>query len=177
MRSLPRRMAIVPGMAGIVAVMLTAACGSEMARQARVPMSAAESIDPFAYGDEFALTAPGNPAAPASRTADAGADTTGSAPGSEAPVMPGIRSAAVPDGVVYRIQLGGVFEDREEADAYARRARNRLDGAVSVEYRAPFYRVYAGDFATQRDAEAYIQVLRQQGFNESRWVPERPTAQ
>ena len=168
-----RRFAIA---ALIVALVVAASgCGSGVKRPARVPIGPAESIDPFAYGDEFAR--PDTGVAPVA----AQDGPQGTAP--EEPVMqeppqqPGGSRLPVADGVVYRIQLGSVFEDRDEAESYARRARNRLDGEITVEYRPPFYRVYAGSFSTQRDAESYVQLLKQEGFRESRWVAERPAAQ
>ena len=138
--------------------------------------SPADQIDPFEYGDEFSLEATTDEDRAPSWESNA-SPTDNDQPSDED--MPrDLQQTEETDrpltvnseSSLYQIQLGGVFDNKEEADRYAQRARQRLERPITVEYRAPFYRVIAGSFSEQRDADAYIRYLQEHGFQDSRWI-------
>lgn len=159
-------------------ISVTSGCGTGMISEQRTqPSSPAMQIDPFEFGDEFMSTPGGTQAETPTESGDSALETepltstgeTTPAPGSDQFLAPGSRTS-------YRIQLSGVFNSREEADRYANRARRQLDSEISVEFRAPFYRVLTGSFTSEQDADMYVRFLRQEGFNDARRVTVSGTA-
>ena len=69
----------------------------------------------------------------------------------------------------YRVQIG-IFDNQESAERLRRSARSKADLNVYVEFDTPFYRVRVGDFTTKADAEKYVKILKDKGFQESLWV-------
>ncbi|MFC1511941.1 SPOR domain-containing protein [Candidatus Latescibacterota bacterium] len=160
----------------LLSLMLTG-CGSGLPySRIQRTSSPADQIDPFEYGDEFlsATTTDDDLSPPREMNAfptDADQSSNGNASQDTQQSGQTVQSSTMTaEPSLYQIQLGGVFENKEDADRYAQRARQRLDRPISVEYRAPFFRVIAGSFTQQRDAEAYISYLKEHGFQDSRWI-------
>jgi hypothetical protein len=142
--------------------------------------SAAEQINPFEFGDEFSTPSPdvsNKTQTPARPSAPGMAGTATPVPSVERQLPSSGSGVTIPTGnIVYRIQIGGVFDNKKVADSYAQNARQKTDRPVSVEYRAPFYRVFGGDFRTQKEAEECVRTLQASGFPDARWVPVNVTA-
>lgn len=139
----------------------------------------AEEVDPFAYGDEFALqsasTMKATPAAktePEKQVTPAGREVnTVTAPvvGDAIAVPAPVETKAPANGTVYRVQIG-IYEERKSADQRAIEARAKVTATVYVEFEPPFYRVRVGDFKTREEAEQQAKVLQSEGFRGSFWV-------
>ncbi len=157
----------------IVSIVLSGCgLGAQSSRIQRTP-APADRVDPFEYGDEFQVSA--NPAegtspAPAD-SVQAGSSPAGQSRNTQAQTATPAPPVAGSTGTtLYQIQLSGVFEDKNEADSFANKARQKLDSPITVEYRAPFYRVFNGSFSSQKEAESYVVILKQKGFSDSRWI-------
>jgi len=149
-------------------------CGY-FARQPRFePQSPAEKINPFEYSDEFSFSIPGitpKSQAPAQPSGPGAMGTISPAPRLERQPS-SMSNNIVPSGnLLYRIQIGGVFDNKTEADRYVQSARLKSDRPLTVEYRAPFYRVFGSNILTQKEAEEYVRILQNNGFPDARWVP------
>ncbi len=160
-----------------VASIVVSSCGlGANAHRIQRTSSPADQVDPFQYGDEFptSATKPSEETPPPSPsdTLNTGSRTISSEriPASPQPVGSERSRPSPAAGALYQIQLSGVFDNKEEADNFANKVRKKLNTPVTVEYRAPFYRVFTGSFATQSEAEASVAVLKQKGFPDSRWI-------
>ncbi|MFC1693425.1 SPOR domain-containing protein [Candidatus Latescibacterota bacterium] len=77
--------------------------------------------------------------------------------------------ASSSDVVEYRIQID-FFDNKDSANRMANRARSRIDLAVDVVYEPPFYRIRAGNFKDRKEAEQYVNILKDKGFKDSRII-------
>lgn len=143
---------------------------------------AVKGVDPFAYGDEFALhtvftgnrdraakTEPVKAVAPAARKEAAATATMPSATVDSSAVPASPETKSPPNGTVYRVQIG-IYEERKSAEQRAGEARSKVSLPVYVEFEPPFYRVRVGDFKTREEAEQQVKVLQNEGFRGSFWV-------
>ncbi|MBN1290209.1 MAG: SPOR domain-containing protein [Candidatus Latescibacteria bacterium] len=132
-----------------------------------------EDIDPFSFGDEYAINLSSadksgsqKPVVPQNVTnlqfQSNAKNTDKNAQNTELPAS----SQEIPG---YRVQIG-MFNDETEAYSYAERARLKVEIKVYVIYEAPFFRVRVGDFRTQKDAENYVKILKENGFRNSWWI-------
>ncbi len=71
--------------------------------------------------------------------------------------------------ISYRVQIG-MFNTMDEAKTFAESARAKTEYPVYLAYKPPFYRVRVGDFNRKGDAEKCVQILRQKGFRDARYV-------
>ncbi len=142
----------------------------------------AKGLDPFAYGDEFALRPAASAvkpvaAAKAEPVKKAAAEERKTVSGTVAAVPPAdsavvsapVAAKAPSGGKVYRVQIG-IFEERKSADQRAGDARAKVTDPVYVEFEPPFYRVRVGDYITREEAEQQVKVLQNLGFRGSFWV-------
>jgi hypothetical protein len=163
------------------AVVALSGCGAGgIAKSGKI--HAVEGLDPFAYGDEFALRPSGTAGKPAQSLAP-GAEKSAPEAGRKAvnraaPLEAKSDTAAVPasaevksqpSGTVYRAQIG-IYEERKSAEKRAGEARSKVSETVYIEFEPPFYRVRVGDFKTREEAEKYVKTLQDYGFRGSFWV-------
>lgn len=143
----------------------------------------AGGINPFEYGDEFAVRTPGgavhrvpeqisvpgkespadvkNPVASSAAISAVKAESDSTGASAEAGAHTGDN--------VYRVQIG-IYEEQNSAEKRAEEARSRVSMDVYVEFEPPFYRVRVGDFKTREEAENYVKILQDFGFRSSFWV-------
>lgn len=163
----------------LTVLMFVVGCGMA-ARNAAVTTENApgEDLDPFRYSDEFATKdrskysadtmAPSNSSPSTTRDTANKESGDGENLNSETPLDP---AAAVP-GSLYRIQIG-VSKKKAEMEALTERARTRLNIPVYITFKAPFFRVQVGDFATEDEANRQVKILKQIGYrNALRVMPE-----
>jgi len=142
---------------------------------------AAVGVDPFAYGDEFALQSAAMKRAPASKTetgvvpvgrievSESLSASAATAAGDSAGFPASGETKAPSSGTVYRVQIG-IYEERKSADQRAEEARAKVELPVYVEFEPPFYRVRVGDFKTREETEQQVKALQNLGFRGSFWV-------
>jgi len=144
----------------------------------QIQVSPGEDIDPFDYGDEF--TGYRSAGSTTSQSLRAGVIQDNQKPASVPDTGTSVTSdgRAEPDAQVeslasevygYRIQIG-IDESKDAMEELAEYARSRIDQGVYLEFEAPFYRVRVGDFKTRAEAEKYVKILNNKGFNDSLWV-------
>lgn len=80
-------------------------------------------------------------------------------------VIPGGKKM-VPNG--YRIQLMASSSE-ETVTAQKKRIEQSLGVAVYITYDQPYYKVYAGDYTTRRDAEKALEKIKQSGYPDA-WI-------
>jgi cell division septation protein DedD len=163
----------------ICALILNTGCGmSGVALPNR--QSAAEDIDPFEYGDEFAGKAAikdstrGSVEAKSKTVAvplkqEKKIQTTDVSRTEEKTPVNTASSAQSTNSFEYRVQIG-IFEDRKSADKCREEALSKVAMNVYIEFEAPFYRVRVGDFKTRKEAEMNVKVMQDYGFKGAFWV-------
>ena len=135
-----------------------------------------EDIDPFTLGDEFNITGQSPRRSSTYKQSDSQNIISQSEQERTGSSNPGVShlqqaSSAESDTTAsgYRIQID-LFSDESEALKYADRVRLKIDLNVYVLYKAPFFRVRAGDFSTKSEAERYVKILKDKGFSKSMWI-------
>jgi len=138
------------------------------------------SIDPFDFGDEFMQnTTKGKDSNTTESTLvkdnsdnSIHSDTNPLGPENEQKL---INNTTIPytdltaNRFGYRVQIGA-FEYKENAEEVKKFAHSKTDLPIYIVYIAPFYRVRAGDFAEKSEAEKYVKILKDKGFDDARWV-------
>lgn len=155
----------------LAASLIATGCGLGVSSRTHRTSSPADRIDPFEYGDEFQSSAPSAdnrplPASPDTLQINPPENSRTNQPYS---ITERARSGAT-GSERYLIQLGGVFDDKEEADAFANKARQKLQTTITVEYRAPFYRVFSDRYGNLAEAEKRVLTFKEMGFPDARWI-------
>ena len=144
----------------------------------RLKKNIGEDIDPFSYGDEFALEnfnkqTPYNYKQREHSGLEQGINTgnTVDALDNEGRQIDSkiLSEEFLSGDFGYRIQIGN-FEDKAKADKMADYARLKVDLNVYVVFEVPFYRVRLGDFKLRTETEKYVKILKDIGFKESLWI-------
>ena len=138
------------------------------------------SIDPFDFGDEFLHDTTGSKDSESTESnsikvnsnARIHADTDSSSYKNNQQLRDSMTtpySDLTVEGFGYRVQIGA-FEYKENAEEVKNFARSKTDLPIYVVYIAPFYRVRVGDFAENSEAEKCVELLKDNGFSDARWV-------
>lgn len=164
-----------------LAVSVIMGCGAGLSNVEETKPELHTTIDPFDFSDEFvAVQSDKGPARiPVSRVAEPDTarvvqeavknpieETDFSEQNETGEVQPVTTETARG----YRIQVGA-YEDKENAERMRDYVEIKLNLPVYLEYQPPFYRVRVGDFQDIREAEQYVEIIRNNGFKDARWVP------
>lgn len=132
-------------------------------------------IDPFQYGDEFAVNDKiASRADTMSVSLPSSMPETSSPASSEAATSP-VRQprrqfdASAEPVYGYRVQIG-IDQDKSKMENLAEKARSATELNIYLEFEAPFYRVRVGDFKTRQEAEKYVRTMKNNGFSDALWV-------
>ncbi len=175
------RTVLLPFCVMCLAVSVITGCGAGLSNVEEKTPELHTTIDPFDFSDEFvAVQSVKEPARiPSNRVAEP--DTTHvtqeaeKRPSGETD-FPGrnengeVKPLTTETARGYRIQVGA-YEEKENAEHMRDYVVKKLNLPVYLEYQPPFYRVRVGDFQDIREAEQYVEILRNNGFKDARWVP------
>jgi len=157
-------------------------CGSAGLKSERAVSgikSVPENINPFALGDEFALTGNSTRPLPEKKTILAPKIETAPVQEPERRIetpprdTSTLRTTEMPSNVSevmgFRVQIG-FFSQESDAQEFARKAESRVKDNVYIVYKAPFFRVRAGDFKTREEADDSVRYLKSIGYKRSWWI-------
>jgi len=158
--------------------MIILGCSGAVTRKGN-QVNPADTIDPFDYGDEFiqviserdGIQRTGDGSGLGEKTSDETSPSLNNRTDYETTAPSGEQGLASQGNALgYRIQIGA-YENKDNAEKAAQAVRSKIDLPVYIIYQAPFYRVRVGDFTEKGQAERYVRLIREQGFQDARWVP------